>query len=73
MLERSSADPRVFVVIGDTPPALAALEGLRSVFTGKLICIPLNQEGAFENVDMLKKTFKPMELSEAYMVEEDFF
>jgi len=60
ILERVNADPRVFVVVGDTEAAISAIEGLRSNFTGKILCITQNTFGNFENKDMLSKNYRPI-------------
>ena len=54
-LSRSKIDPRKFVVIGDSEAALAALDALRTTFTGEIILIPQSAYGAFENTDVLTR------------------
>lgn len=49
-LKREAIDPRVFVVLGDNETALAAIDALRTCFTGRIIMIPSSTFGAFQNV-----------------------
>jgi len=54
-LSRQAIDPRVFVILGDNETALAAIDALRTSFTGRIIVVPCNNYGAFENVDIMKR------------------
>lgn len=54
-LGRAKVDPRVYVVLGDSETALAAIDALRTSFTGEIVCIPASQYGHFENTDILKR------------------
>lgn len=54
-LKREVIDPRVFVVLGDNETALAAIDALRTNFTGRIVCIPANSFGSFENTDIMKR------------------
>jgi len=40
MLKKQNIDPRTIVVLGDSETALAALDALRTSFTGNIICVP---------------------------------
>lgn len=39
-LKRNNIDPRVFVVLGDDEAALAAVDALRTSFTGHIVVVP---------------------------------
>lgn len=54
-LKRQNIDPRVFVILGDNETALAAIDALRTCFTGRIILIPTSNFGSFENVDIMRK------------------
>lgn len=60
------------VILGDTETALAAVDALRSTFTGEIILVTTSPFGQFENVDVLRKKFSPLSKNEVYYVEEDF-
>jgi len=44
-LKKSRIDPRTFIVLGDTETALAAIDGLRTSFTGEIILITTSPFG----------------------------
>ena len=44
-------DPRTIVILGDNETALAAIDALRTSFTGRIVVVPCSDYGAFENVD----------------------
>lgn len=44
-LKREMIDPRTIVVVGDNESALAAIDALRTNFTGRIIVIPVNAFG----------------------------
>jgi hypothetical protein len=54
-LKRETIDPRTFVILGDNETSLAAIDALRSCFTGRIVLIPTSNYGAFENVDIMKR------------------
>jgi hypothetical protein len=54
-LKRQAIDPRTFVILGDNETSLAAIDALRSNFTGRIIVVPSSSFGAFENVDIMKR------------------
>jgi hypothetical protein len=54
-LKRQSIDPRTFVILGDNETALAAIDALRTNFTGRIVVVPCNSYGAFENTDIMKR------------------
>ena len=54
-LKRENIDPRVFVIMGDNETALAAIDALRTSFTGRIILIPSSNYGAFENKDIMRR------------------
>jgi hypothetical protein len=56
-LSRSKVDPRKFVIVGDSETATAAIDALRTTFTGEIICIPTSPYGSFENTDVLNRKF----------------
>jgi thioredoxin reductase len=72
-IKREQLDPRTFVILGDSETALAAIDGLRAGFTGKIVVIPNSPYGQFENTDILNRKFSPIQKNEAFMVEEDYF
>mmetsp|Transcript_4104 Transcript_4104/g.6942 ORF Transcript_4104/g.6942 Transcript_4104/m.6942 type:complete len:192 (+) Transcript_4104:695-1270(+) len=59
-LKRSSADPRVMVIVGDTDTSLSAIQALRQAFTGKIVLVPIRQFGRFENNEIMRKSFFPL-------------
>jgi 3-phenylpropionate/trans-cinnamate dioxygenase ferredoxin component len=59
-LKRQAIDPRTFVILGDNETALAAIDGLRTNFTGRIIMIPCSNFGAFENTDIMKREMGPL-------------
>lgn len=65
-------DPRVFVVLGDNETSLAAIDALRTNFTGRIVCIPANNFGSFENTDIMKRQIGPLSRNQCYFVEEDY-
>ena len=71
-LKRQTLDPRVYVIIGDSPTALSAVDALRSNFTGNIVLIPQSQYGAFENTDAMVRKFKPLTNNEVFLEEDDF-
>jgi len=71
-LKRARIDPRTFVILGDSETALAAVDALRTSFTGEIVLIPCSSYGAFENSDVLKRKFTPLTKNEAYLLEDDF-
>ena len=54
-LKRQALDPRTFVVLGDNETSLAAIDALRTNFTGRIIVIPSSNYGSFENVGIMRK------------------
>lgn len=54
-LKREVIDPRTFVVLGDNETSLAAIDALRTNFTGRIVLIPCNSFGSFENTDIMKR------------------
>jgi len=60
------------VILGDSETALAAIDGLRAAFTGRIVVVPSSPYGQFENTDILNKKFTPIQKNEVYMVEEDY-
>jgi len=54
-LKRESIDPRCIVILGDNETALAAIDGLRTSFTGRIVVVPSNDFGAFENTEAMKR------------------
>jgi len=71
-IKRENIDPRTFVVLGDSEAALAAIDGLRASFTGRIVVVPSSPYGQFENTDILNRKFTPLQKNEVYMVEEDY-
>ena len=71
-IKKSHLDPRVFVILGDTETALAAIDGLRTNFTGRIVVVPTSPYGQFENVDILNRKFTPLNKNEVYYAEEDY-
>jgi thioredoxin reductase len=72
MLKRSKIDPRNMVIIGDSETALAAVDALRTSFTGQITLIPCSPYGAFENQDVLRRKFSPLSKNEVHFLEESF-
>jgi apoptosis-inducing factor 3 len=72
MLKREKIDPRNMVIIGDSETALAAVDGLRTSFTGQITLIPCSPYGAFENLDVLRRKFSPLSKNEVHFLEETF-
>ena len=60
------------MVLGDSETALAALDALRSSFTGNIICVPQSPFGSFENLDVLRRKFTPLTKNEVHFLEDDF-
>ena len=54
-LKRQQLDPRTFVILGDNETSLAAIDALRSSFTGRIVLIPSKNFGSFENLDIMKR------------------
>jgi len=71
-IKRQHLDPRTFVILGDSETSLAAIDGLRAGYTGKIVVIPSSPFGQFENTDILNRKFTPIQKNEVYMVEEDY-
>ena len=71
-LGRAKVDPRVYVVLGDSETALAAIDALRMSFTGEIVCIPTSSFGHFENTDILKRKMGKINKNEAYYTDQDF-
>jgi hypothetical protein len=71
-IKRENIDPRTFVVLGDSEAALAAIDGLRAGFTGRIVVVPSSPYGQFENTDILNRKFTPLQKNEVYMVEDDY-
>ena len=71
-IKKQNIDPRTFVILGDSETALAAIDGLRAGFSGKIIVIPSSPFGQFENTDILNRKFSPVSKNEVFMVEEDY-
>lgn len=44
-IKRTTIDPRTFVILGDSDTALAAIDCLRTNFTGKIIVVPSSPYG----------------------------
>jgi len=59
-LKVSHIDPRKYVVLGDTETALAAVDALRSNFTGEITLITTSPYGKFENTDVFRRKFCPL-------------
>lgn len=59
-------------MLGDSETALQAIDALRASFTGRIICIPCSNYGSFENVDVLNRSFTPLQKNQLYYVEKDF-
>jgi len=53
LMTKSILDPRTFVILGDSEAALAAVDGLRASFTGRIILVPTSPYGSFENKEIL--------------------
>ncbi len=58
--------------LGDSETALAAIDALRSSFTGNIECVPLSPFGAFENLDVVRLKFTPLTKNEVHLLEVDF-
>lgn len=71
-LKREAIDPRTFIILGDNETALAAIDALRTGFTGRIIMIPCSDFGAFENTDLMKRDLGPLTKNECYLVETDY-
>ena len=71
-LKRETVDPRTFVILGDNETALAAIDALRTNFTGRIIMIPCSNFGAFENIEMMKRDLSPQSQKQCYLVENDY-
>jgi hypothetical protein len=71
-LKREIIDPRTFVILGDNETALAAVDALRTNFTGRIIMIPCSNFGAFENVDIMKRDLGALKKNQCYLVENDY-
>jgi hypothetical protein len=48
------------VILGDSETALAAIDGLRAGFSGKIVVVPSSPYGQFENTDILTRKFSPI-------------
>ena len=72
-IKRQNIDPRTFVILGDSETALAAIDALRTGFTGRIVVVPSSPYGQFENTDILNRKFTPIQKNEVFMVEEDYF
>jgi len=71
-LKRQTIDPRTFVVLGDSETALAAVDALRTSFTGRIIVIPCSTYGQFENTDIIRRKTGPLSKNESFYVETDY-
>lgn len=71
-LQRETIDPRIYVVLGDNETALAAIDALRTSFTGRIIMVPCTTFGAFQNVGVMKRDLSPLTKNQAYLVEADW-
>lgn len=71
-LKRQALDPRTFVVLGDNETALAAIDALRTNFTGRIVVVPSSNYGAFENVGIMRKQLGPLSKNQSYLVEDDY-
>ena len=71
-LKRETIDPRTFIILGDNETALAAVDALRTNFTGRIIMIPCSNFGAFENTDVMKRELGPLAKNQCYLVENDY-
>ena len=72
-LKREDIDPRSYIIIGDSDAALSAIITLRFGFTGRIIVVPTNLTGSFENKEILTQKFGPLNKSEVFLVEPDLF
>ena len=72
-LNREDIDPRTFIIVGDSEAALSAIITLRYGFTGRIVVVPTNSSGSFENKEVLTRKFGPLSKSEVYLVEPDLF
>lgn len=72
-IKRQNIDPRTFVILGDSETALAAIDALRTGFTGRIVVVPSSPYGQFENTDILNRKFTPIQKNEVFVVEEDYF
>jgi hypothetical protein len=54
-LKREILDPRTFVIVGDNETVLSIIDGLRTNFTGRIVVVPVNAFGQFENIDIMKR------------------
>ena len=72
-IKRQNIDPRTFVILGDSETALAAIDALRTGFTGRIVVVPSSPYGQFENTDILNRKFTPIQINEVFVVEEDYF
>jgi hypothetical protein len=71
-LKRETIDPRVFVILGDNETSLAAIDALRSCFTGRIIVIPTGKYGSFENTDIMRRQIGPLSKNQCFLVEDDY-
>ena len=71
-LGRANVDPRRFIVLGDSETALSAIDALRQGFTGEIVNIPCSDTGKFENTDIFKRSFRPLNNNEVYYVDDDY-
>lgn len=71
-LKRETIDPRTMIILGDNETALAAIDALRMIYTGRIILIPCSPYGQFENVEMMKSDLSPLSKNQCYFVENDY-
>ena len=57
LMKKIVIDPRTFVVLGDSETALAAIDALRTSFTGRIVVVPTSPYGSFENTDAFTRKF----------------
>jgi hypothetical protein len=48
------------VVLGDNETSLAAIDALRTSFTGRIIVVPSSNFGSFENIDIMRRQIGPL-------------
>ena len=71
-LKREILDPRTIVVVGDNETVLSAIDALRTNFTGRIVVIPVNAFGQFENLDIMKRQMGPLSKNQCFLVEDDY-
>ena len=71
-VKREALDPRTIVVLGDNETSLAVIDSLRSSYTGRIVLIPCNHSGSFENLDIMKRYMGPLSKNQCFLVEDDY-